>query len=159
YRERHGNLGGALVAMCKLSDEPVHFVLEAHKAECVLHAVANVFVFAAADPGAAIIASGGLCTDPDVFENGKLRKDFGDLKGGGHAEGHAFRGGHAGDVAAVEDDVSGSGGEKSANRVEKGGLARSVRANHRPQFALRNIERHVAHRNKTAKALGYISNF
>src|SRR5262249_55385357 len=111
----------------------------------------------AADPGAAIIAGGGLCTDPDILENGKLWKDFSNLKGARHAERHAFVRWHLGDIAAVEDDVPRSGAEKAADRVEKGGLSRAVGADDRPKLALWNLKRYIAHRNKAAKALGYIS--
>ena len=49
--------------------------------------------------------------------------------------------------------------KKAADQVEEGGLAGAVRPDDRAQFALRHVQRNVAHRDEIAEALGDVLDF
>src|SRR6185437_12244540 len=105
------------------------------------------------------ISAGDLGGNADVLEHGEFGENLGNLESPGHPERDALMRRQSGDVAAVEADGAGGRREKSADQVEEGGLAGAVRPDDRAQFALRHIERNLAHRDEIAEALGDVVDF
>src|SRR5208337_3953843 len=155
-RERHRDLGGALVAMGKFPDQAVRLAGECRERERLFDAATKVGRLGTTEPRAQTIAGGDLGRDADVLEYGQLRKDFGDLERARHAETDPALRRYAGDVAAVEQDRAGGGRDEAADQIEESGLAGAVRADYGTQLALLDCHRYVAHGDETAETPGQI---
>ena len=73
-RQRHRDLGGALVAMRELADQPVGLVLQRDQLQRLLDMLMDLGRLGAADPGAQAIAARDFGRDADVLEHRQLRE-------------------------------------------------------------------------------------
>ena len=153
-RQRHGDLGGALIAVGELAHEPVGLVGEPGEAQRLFDPALQFRALRAADPGAQPKPRRHLGADAHVLPHAQLRKDLGDLEGARHAELDPRVRRHSGDVAPVEYHAACGRREQATDEIEERGLAGAVRADHRPQFSLRHRKRDVADGREPAEMLG-----
>jgi len=134
-RDRHHDLGGALIAVRKLPHEPVAFPREPAQVEELLDAAGNRgpvrFRHARLQP----MAGGHLHGYAQVLAYRELGKDLGHLESARHAELHAIVLGHVRDVLPLEVDRARGGRKESADQIEERGLAGAVGTDHRAQLA------------------------
>src|ERR1700753_4171038 len=157
--QRHRDLGGALIAMREFADQPIRLAFQRNHPQRLCDTLVDLGAFSTVDPGPQPIAAGDLGGDPYVFKDAEFRKDLGDLERSCHATSDALMGRKAGDVLAVEGDAAGGRRKVAADQVEEGRLAGAVRADDGAEFALGDVERHVAYRDQTSKPLGDIADF
>src|SRR3569832_813967 len=150
----HGDLGGALIAMGELADQPAGLAVEGHQFERVLDGPMQRCVFGAADPRPQTISAGDFGSDADVLENSKLRENLGNLESPRHPARHALMRRKTRDVDAVEDNVAGGRRKDAAYQGEERSLARAIRPDDGAQFALGDAERDIAHGHQIAEPLG-----
>src|SRR5208283_1838398 len=93
----------------------------------------------------------------DVFADGNLGEDFGDLEGARHAASDAVGDGKLRDGLAGEHDLTRRRREEAADHVEEGGLAGAVRANDGAQLAGLDRHRDVVDGDQAAEALGEVA--
>src|ERR1051325_3507344 len=90
-------------------------------------------------------AAGNFGGDPNILKNSQFRKDLRDLKGSGHAQLDALVRRHRSDIAAVKFDRASGWAKKSADHVEEGGFASTIRTDDGAQFTRFYAQRHVSH--------------
>src|SRR4029078_8595259 len=99
---------------------------------------------------------GSFHADADVFVNGQVGQNLGDLKCAHDALGDALDDRLLGDRLAFEDDLAGSRRQKAADQVEDRVLAGSIWANAGPQFSRRHVERDSVDRFQRAEVPRYV---
>ena len=108
----------------------------------------------AAEPRPQPIAGGDLGRDANVFGDGKLGKDLGDLEGSRHAARDPLVWRKRRDVAPVEQDGARGRREEAAHQIEERRLAGAVRADDGAQFAGLDGQRHILDGDEIAEPLG-----
>jgi hypothetical protein len=90
--------------MREFADQPVGLGFQRHQLQRLFDPGMDLRLFSPVDPRPQTISAGDFGGDAHVFEHGEFGKDFGDLKGAGHAAGDALMGGQFCDVLAIEAD-------------------------------------------------------
>ena len=139
-RQRHHDLGGALIAVGQFADRPFGLVGEAAHAEQFVNALADFDVVGLRQPGAQTESGGDLDRDAQIFPHRQFGKDLGDLEGPRHAAPDAARRQQMRDVLAVENDAARCRREEAGDQIEEGRLAGAVRADDGAQLA--GLDRH-----------------
>ena len=153
-RQRHRDLGGALIAVRHLAHQPVGLGGETGQchdaADLAPHRGRRVLP----EPGAQPVAGADLDRDAHVLAHRELGKDLRHLEGAAHAELDALLRRQPRDRPAVEHDLARGGREEAGDQVEERRLARTIGADDGAQFARRDAERYLAHRDQAAECLG-----
>ena len=113
--------------------------------------VLTLGVGVARDPWPQPITRRNLDGDAQIFPHRQLGKDLGDLKGTRDPAPDAPRRQQIRDVLLVEQDAAGGRGQKSADQIEEGRLARAIGSDDRPQLAVLDGHRHVADGDQAAE--------
>ena len=90
-RERHHDLGGALVAVGEFADQAVGLVGQAAHLEQIDDARLDLAVGVLRQPRPQAIAGGHFDRDAQIFADRQFREYLGDLKGAGDAAPHPPR--------------------------------------------------------------------
>src|SRR6476661_3135211 len=100
----------------------------------------------------------GMCLHGkrNIVEDGKIRKQRGDLERAGEAELAAPIGGQRGDVVAAEMDAADVGRELSGQLADQRALARAVRPDDGMKLAGGYQERNIVRRDDTAEAFAQV---
>jgi len=118
-RQRHHDLGGALVAMGQLADQPVGLFGQAAHFQQINDARLDLAVSILRLPKPQPIAAGDLDRDAQIFPDGELRKYLGDLEGPRDTAPHPPCRQEMRHVVAVENDTAAARREEPADQVER----------------------------------------
>jgi len=153
-RQRHRDLGGALVAVRHLAHQPVGLRRQPGRGEQLVDPVAHARRLAAADPGAHPKPVGDFHRDLHVLPHRQFGKDLGDLEGARQPHMDAPGRVQARDVVPVQHDLPGGRREEAGYQVEERGLAGAVGADDGAQLAGLHRHRDGVDRDQAAERLG-----
>ena len=151
--ERQRDLDDALVAVSELARDVIGEPGQASRLHELLDLLAHLAARGGTKPGARVPAGGGLDAQAEIFEDGEVAEDLGDLEGADDAEPGTLLRREPVDAGALEPDRAAARRREAGDEMEERGLAGAVRTDHGMELARADLERDTVDRPDAAEVL------